>query len=225
VRAYGSYGSLVLDLLFRAPSPSPSSSSDAPTWADKLEAWATLGGAIVALAAAIATIWLLIHQMGEARRARADAIAARAETLATQNEAAVAQARSVLISDVEVDQRMTRDGVVLERIRGTITNFSSGPLRDVSVEVIVDSVYGSPTGEILKKAGVLGPGEMLRVDVQLDVLARTYSDAEREARSATAHADAVLAAQKETAVFFTDSAGVRWRRSIGKEPERVISPK
>ncbi len=99
-----------LFLLLGAPVPSPQPHSPSPagdppsSWADQMDAVSTLVAAPVAAATAVATIWLLVHRIGEtlrarreAQRERADAATDRAFAAAERREAERVQARRVVV--------------------------------------------------------------------------------------------------------------------------------
>jgi hypothetical protein len=209
----------VLALLLAAPPPSPTPTSprpspistavpDPPSWADQLEAWATLGGAIVALAAAIATIWLLFHQIGETNRARKQAKEERA-TAAEDRELArrerrdqaATQARTVVIDEFDVGTR-TDDGKAWPLIRLTIWNYSSEPVLNLTV------ILGNEHGERrrLWHASLLKPGGVAKPDV----ISNTDDDVE-------------YFKSMFPEIYFTDSSGRRWSRRVGGTPSRDVN--
>jgi hypothetical protein len=220
----------VLVLLLASSVIPPASSGpdpEPPTWADKLEAWSTLGAAFVALAAAVATIWLLVHQIRETRRARIEAHRERIEATvdrdlarkdrelaaAERRDAERAQARTVVIGNVAFDVgRVNPGGIFLGKLSTTVTNYSGQPI--LAVQLLADSrgTFGEWPVE-LKRSPVLGPGETLTFDGWVDggggsILGETPEEA---------HANLAVA------VTFIDAAGRRWRRTGGAQPELVTT--
>jgi hypothetical protein len=210
----------IVDALFAAPMV-----SDAPTWADKLEAWSTFGGAIVAFAAAAATIWLLIHQIRETRRARADATHERTEAsadralarqdrelaAAERRDVEQAQARSVVVGDAHFSFRQTGTGSLrLSAIEIEVTNFSSEPILAVRLSLDSDSGAG-PWPTLVAGTAVLGPGQAIKEQGHL-------TDEPVVAAASTEEAYAAI----DVVVEFLDAAGRRWRRTQGGQPERIF---
>jgi hypothetical protein len=98
------------------------------SWADALEAWATVGGALAATAAALFTGWLLLHEKNQARLARADAAQARARSL------------TVVDFTAGTKPQFSCDGplpgqVVLFGGEGVLHNFGSSPAFDVALYI------------------------------------------------------------------------------------------
>ncbi|MBM2622842.1 hypothetical protein JIG36_45810 [Actinoplanes sp. LDG1-06] len=188
----------MFDLIRFAPSSPPPSSpgADPPSWADQLEAWATLGAAVIALAAAVATFWLLVHQIGEARRARAEARQERAEAAADRKlaaderrEAERAQARTVLFENVDIRSGKRADGSPFDQVSGGVTNFGTGPVLDVSIHYRVEG-----RNHRLARVAVLAAGGALTADAT------------------------VAGSAGELVAFFTDAAGLSWARHPGEQP-------
>lgn len=235
--------------MIAAPSPLPSPVSDAPsagvsvapsssstqpaaegpTWADQLEAWSTLGGAFVALAAAIATIWLLVHQIGEARQARADAHQERAEAAvdrelarqdrelaaAERRDAEMAQARAVVVGDIQRSFTFitatpgSTKHVYLTRLIASVTNYSLQPI--LTVQLYADSAGTAGDWPILlKETAVLGPGETLEHN--------GFVEDGSDLGPTEEEADTNLSIY----VTFTDAAGRRWRRPYEQQPQAVL---
>lgn len=92
-----------------------------------MEAWATVGGALAATAAALFTGWLLLHERSQARLARADA--------------AQAHARSMAVVDFTPGTKAAEENgplpgqVVLFGGGGVLHNFGSSPAFDVALYV------------------------------------------------------------------------------------------
>lgn len=192
-----------------APVPGPSgllTTGDAPTWADQLEAWSTLAGAIVALAAAVATILLLVHQIGETRRARADARSEREQAERDRNQAAVerfeverVQARTILLDGVRITGGHADDGGRVDRVCARVTNYGIGPVLDVTVYYRVVDRAGNAWRYLVGRTTVLGPAGTLPVDLAVGVAAGDDADS-------------------YLIVFFTDMAGRAWARRPGEQP-------
>ena len=142
---------------------------------------------MVALAAAAATIWLLVHQIRETQRARGDAHgereeAARDRELARQDrellaaerrDAEIAQARAVVVGEIGCEFTFATSApahtkhVFLSRLIASVSNFSAQPI--LSVHLI--AVSAGPAGSWpirLKSSAVLAPGETLKFDDRVE---------------------------------------------------------
>ncbi len=217
----------MINALSRGPAPTPSPAAEPPSWADQLEAWATLGAAVIALFAAAATIWLLIHQIRETTRARQDASKERADAAADRElarqdreyaaeerrENEMAQARAVILQYSGKVKKV--DGELANHLQGSLTNYSNDPILSVEVYfdgVIDEGVEGEKTPSSIGVwiAPVLGPKEAGQFDV---VVPR--DDLPSDGWTAVLP---IVSLQ----VVFTDVAGRRWRRLDHGSPERIV---
>jgi hypothetical protein len=164
----------------------------------------------VALAAAIATIWLLIHQIGEARKARKDAHHERSAAAedrelarAEYRDREAAQARAVVLAEHSMGIQVPRtDG--LFHVSVTIWNYSPEPILDLTVVLMNREheywrLWTSP---------LLAPGACEEIDVALKPTPGVQlwlSDTLPE-------------------LYFTDAGGRRWSRFYGGSPSRDLFP-
>jgi hypothetical protein len=210
------------------PSPGPTASSlvaSAPpqivagsgaTLADWLQRWGSV-------AAVIATLALLWHEIREARKGREAAnlerreaaedreLARRDRELAAveRRDTEATQARTVVFSNVDFDLRSTDDGRSAIRTKLTVTNYSASPILGVIVQVHAYVADHPRTGFHVGISHVLGPAESLPVDVIVG------TSAEGVPRRVLNDVDAV--------VIFYDDAGRLWRRwTLDWKPERVV---
>ncbi|GAA2470851.1 hypothetical protein Ahu01nite_079750 [Winogradskya humida] len=242
IPTHGRYGStsrvvgvVVLGLLLRAPSPSPTDGGDSPTWADQLEAWATLGGAIVALAAAIATFWLLIHQIRETRLARGAAHQERVEAAADRElarqdrelataerrDAEAAQARTVIVGGISADATRKRhqEALILQRAAAWIENFGAEPVTDVTFVISTVSTPSNPVDATTNEhMSVLAPRE--RLDISWEKPRK--GEAPPIGIADSYYRDETGGHLIRVEARFTDIAGRRWVRVNGGLPARVF---
>ncbi|HET6481984.1 MAG TPA: hypothetical protein VFG35_18400 [Actinoplanes sp.] len=199
------------------------------TSADWLEAWSTFAAAVVGLAAAVFTLWLLLHQIAEARRARSDAIQSREEadqerdlarrdrefTAAERRENEKAQARTVLL-DYSISSKLMPSIDDPFRLVGVVTNFGDSPVLDVDVFFEYSSPDEGKSIVSLAGAFVMSSGEKIGFDVNLP-----DPDGVVPLENVAAEVVGVLIPHVEVVVEFTDIAGRRWRRGRRDDPERV----
>ncbi len=225
----------MLAKLLAVPVPAPPTSApDRPSWADQLEAWATLAGAIIALATAVATIWLLVHQIRETRIARQQAHQERAEgaedrDLARRDreliaeerrDAQRAQARTVLVLDYSIEPRSTRKGTGIGHVKAKIKNFGNEPVTEVEVKLFGEPVLvGSGYQRVVHATPVLEPGRTIFVDKRTE-LPITDEGAVEDAFGVTA--EDLIDVGTGVAVYFTDMAGIKWARQYGEQPVRLL---
>jgi hypothetical protein len=206
--------------------------SDVPTWADQLEAISTLVGAIMAFAAAVATFWLLVHQIRETRRARADAQGERIDAAADRElarqdreiasaerrDAEKAQARTIIIRGVHAELVREAEGDwYVVRAQSTLENFGIQPVLDVFFMFgdVAQPGVGLDEVETVKRIAVLGPGERLQIDwTEPDLPTLTSPDFLHRKLEGTAPPTRL----RVTAAF-TDVAGRRWLRTNNDQPQ------
>jgi len=184
-------------------------------WTDQLEAWSTFSAAVGTILAAIFTLWLLVHQIREARAARADAntertlaqadrdhaAALREIAEAEQQDRAGSQARAVLLLGVEEGpfSRFVTSDRHLE-FQVVIHNFSAEPVRFVQIVFERD-------GRLLQfdSLKILGPRTVIKLRIAVN---------SGYAWVRTAHPQA----------HFLDSHGQWWTRRLEGMPERSVQP-
>lgn len=95
-----------------------------PKVTDWMQAWGSVLGVLTGLTAALAATWLLRHERQQAREARTELAAERAE-------AALALARTVIVSAA----RFTIVNGLVSNVIATVHNDSAGPIRQVQLHV------------------------------------------------------------------------------------------
>jgi hypothetical protein len=235
------FGSALMPSSAPALTPSPPTSTpahsapgvDAPTWADQLEAWSTLAGAVVALLAATFTLWLLVHQIREARRARADAAMERADAAADRElarqdretaanerrDAEMAQARLVAIGDgvtVVSSGGIGRGGGTrrgLSGIKGAIVNFSQTPVFAVVAVLVATGRDGDQMEKPIDYRSVLEGGSTFVIELDFE--------SNQAWRSMVDEPESIINAGRkhEVLIRFSDASGRRWQRSGLSDPE------
>jgi hypothetical protein len=182
--------------------------SDTPTWTDVVEARSAIATTVITALAAIATIWLLVHQIRETERARTDAdreraAAAEDRKLARDERAdqQAAQARTVVASDYSVERRPGESDLL---VKATIWNYSPEPILNVTV------VLENELSEAWKLwfGPLIAPGGSEVISLRL-----------RPTGAVEALKDA------RPCVYFTDSSGRRWSRASGCKPYRDSPPR
>lgn len=187
--------------------------AESPSWTDKLEAWSTFGGAIVAALAAAATVWLLIHQIRETRRARDEATKERDEATADRElarqdrEFAAAerrdqeatQARATVMGSFSATSEIHNS---LSRfwIRLSVSNYSAEPILELAV------LLRTHEGEYWKlwSADYLGPGGEVHIEENLQP-----------------DPPVLALGEAQPILHFTDAHGRRWSRHLSGQPSRV----
>ena len=201
------------------------------TLADWLQGWGSV-------AAVIATLVLLWHEMREARRGRKAAAQERAEAAedrelarqdrelaaAERRDGESAQARTVIIGGVAADaiRRSREDDVVLQRVTAWLENFGSGPVIDVAFVIAAaqkpDESIDATTNE---HVSVLAPRDRLEISWERP------RDPEMPPGGLVSgyYRDETGGNLIRIEVRFTDVAGRRWARINDGQPQRVLSRK
>jgi hypothetical protein len=184
--------------------------------------WISLGAAVVSLLGGSLAAW----QGVSARRA---AVAAAQQADATR-EQAEASKQSLAIQRAQYEQQ-ERDRVIYEAAQArlimigldapgtlvvTVTNNSSQPVTDVSLEEVCAQGYPNWRWEI--NANVLPP-----VSKDLCVLSEHQAH-EFPVWFTDEHGQVhrVVQDSYRAVITFTDAANRRWRRAIGEEPQSVL---
>ena len=166
----------------------------------------------MALAAAVATIWILVHQIQETDKARQNAqeerrMAAEDRELARQERLDVdaTQARAVVVGNFFAGL-LTGAPVNLFNIRAVIWNYSQEPILNVHLATETEE------GDYWKLwfAPLIGPNSETPVKVTL-----------RPAGDWPVPRIALLSGTL-ISIYFTDSNGRRWRRCAGGSPQRDV---
>lgn len=201
--------------------------ADAPSWTDKLEAWSTFGAGIAGLAAAIFTLWLLIHSIREAKRARLAADKARSDAevdreLARKdrerldNERAKSesrQARAVTLSGFAVDKSRDMKNHIW-RIQAVVANFSTEPITDFHwlLELEDDKNSAGPAERHLLvdlgRMTLIGPEEKYEIWHDVHPLIRL----------------SLPGGEFKTKILFLDSQGYAWTRTSEGKPDGPMNP-
>jgi hypothetical protein len=184
--------------------------------------WISLGAAVVSVGGASIASW-------QGVLSRRSAIAARDQAVATREQADAAK-KSLAIQQAQYDQQ-ERDRVVKEAAQArlvvisidgpgtlkiTVTNSSSQPVTDVSLEGVQAEIY--PDWQWSINRNVLPP-----VSTELCVLGQReshtfpvwFTDEDGQIHR-------VPSGGYNVTIAFTDAANRRWRRMIGKEPIRIM---
>jgi hypothetical protein len=138
-----------------------------------MEAWATLGGAIAATAAAVFTGWLLYHELQQARAAREEAALAAAQTVvftrvggSEGSEPSVEHETYIPGEDARPDHL---EGQVT-RVGGEVGNYGTSPVTDV--DVYITPARGVAPLQRLATISVLPAGETRPFGARLTITFR-----------------------------------------------------
>jgi hypothetical protein len=196
----------------------PVLAAETPHWADIWQAYAAWTGVMVGIVAATVTAALLVFEIRRSRKAdreaakdRADAAADRelarqdrGRAAAERRDAEMAQARTILLGQVTVDESDPE----LRRVNVAVRNYGAEPVTAVRLEV--SGPAGQADFNIVDEVSVLGGGEALNIDERLPGLVAAMLRDERIRRRLT------------VMVEFADVRGLRWRRVDNGQPERVL---
>lgn len=193
------------------------SAADGPTLADWLQGWGSV-------AAVGATLFLLWHEMREARRGRKAAAAERQEAAqdrelarkdrelaaAERRETVKGQARTVVIGELLISTDPADGAFAVRRVQVPVSNFGTQPVLDL--RVILDCVTG-PIARLpclIGSSSALGPGQAINVDFVLDLISPWGATGDE------AEANVVIT------IHFTDATGLQWTRRMTEQPEQVL---
>ncbi|GAA4462557.1 PepSY domain-containing protein [Phytohabitans houttuyneae] len=196
----------------------PAPATDTPHWADILQAYAAWAGVLVGVIAATVTGALLVFEIRRSRKADREAASDRADAAvdrelarqdrdratAERRDAEMAQARTVLLGQVTMDDTNPE----LRRVNVAVRNYGVEPVTDVRLEVTGPA--GQAEFRIVDGTTVLGGGEALNIDERLPGLVGAMLRDERIRRNLA------------VTVEFADMRGLRWRRVDNGPPERVL---
>ncbi|MEU4243108.1 hypothetical protein [Actinoplanes sp. NPDC026619] len=166
--------------------------ADAPTWTDKLEAWATVAAALFSAAALFVALWVLRREQRTRHEDKLDADAAQARLVFGK------------VIDLDRESEIGWGGVTF-----VIVNNSSAAIMDVSVTAhrknhLVDG------GSIRLETVRAHDSSRESIRLRKPVLRADFNRAQASQ----------LARQIEIVVTFVDSAGRMWTRVDRREPFR-----
>ncbi|MDQ7910782.1 hypothetical protein RB614_40455 [Phytohabitans sp. ZYX-F-186] len=195
-------------LAFAAVDYQPPQGTEPPKITDWMQGWGSVVGVVAGLLAAVFTAGLLVHEMREARLARADAAEEREqgrrdrELLAEERrDAEAAQARAVVVGNFRGGDEVHDERSVYV-VRVHMANYGTAPILDVRLHLHTPSGYRY----LVERADVLGPGEPWPQDWVLQATERVR----------------VLNGSRAV-VSFTDVHGRRWSRDGRSQPERNLA--
>ncbi len=208
--------------------------TEPPKVTDWMQGWGSVIGVLSALVAAVLTAGLLIHEMGEARRARAqaaeerqEAAKDRAELVAQRDEERKSLARFIMTGKPQVaivDKEIGVGQVLLVYIAVSVHNTGAIPARDVILEIktadtLLPLARGSFELFLPDSPPVPSQGGFTRALPANNVrrVSTDFADP-RPASAQVLHRESLLIELR-----FTDANGRRWRRVNNGDPE-LITP-
>lgn len=167
---------------------------------------------VVGLLAVIATLALLIFEMKKARDAEAETNAERKLREQERRDREMAQARTIVVGDVYYLLNGRGAGTWSAEVITTVTNYGSGPITDVTVEL--DAKTGNHPGLPIRLTGAvaLGQGETHQLHELVSSPHGFGSD------EATCRRNASIV------VRFVDMHGRRWVRRDNGQPDPLFDP-
>jgi hypothetical protein len=189
----------------------PQPGREAPKVTDWMQAWSGIGAVLAGIAAAIFTAGLLLHEMRQAREARADAkrerdlaAADRARLEQERVDAIKAPARSVLTGSLEIG-RMA----------------SSGEISNISL----DLWNHGPNAISRVVVSILSRNDSISLDMIDVVAANSNVKASRNFFNPNLYSPEIYSKlDLRTEVRFTDHSGRHWRRVDNGQPELTSYP-
>ncbi|MER5335150.1 hypothetical protein [Micromonospora sp. NPDC002717] len=206
--------------------------AERPKVTDWMQGWGSVIGVISAIIAAALTALLLIHEMGEARRARAEAAEERksaaedrAELAAQRDDERKTLARFIMTGKPQVtvvDKKIGKGQVLLAYLSVSVHNTGTVPARDVVAEIKISDdplLLAKETFELFLPDPPPVPSES-------GIMRGFPTDRVRRVSTAfdTPRVVSAQALRREALIFelrFTDANGRRWRRVNNGDPVSV----